>query len=756
MAIVTERRAIRADGPEKVTGSGRYAADLTMTGMLHAKLRYAGVASGRITRLDTARARAIPGVFAVLTQADVPDVRYGPFVKDRTLFAHDVVRYEGEIVAAVAALTPEIAQAAADAIELEIEPLPYVGDVEAAMEDGAPLVHEEWAAYGADEDVERDRNVASFSSIERGDVDAAMAAADEVVRTRLVADASHAVPIEPRAIVAQWQGEKLTVWSSTQVPFDTRSGIAETLELPESRVRVIVPHLGGGFGGKCGFHQEAHVAALARKAGRPVRLLFSRREEFLVPDRRREEMVFELETGVMRDGTMVARRGKVVIDNGAYTADAAFFPQLAAMHVAGPYRIPNVAITSHLVYTHRQPSGSVRAPTAPQACWALEQHIDEVARAVGLDGLELRRRNVLGTGDEGPSGQVYDVIGARDCLEQAAALAEYGKELPEDEAIGIAIGWWPSFPAASGAYVKLNADGSGVIVTGAQECGTGAVMALRQLAADELGMAPEDFTLLYQDTDAGPYDMGATGSQTTFNNGRAVLIAADEVALQLRRMTAEELEAAPEDIELVDGHARVVGSPGRQVAIADLAARAQEGELLLGRGSGAPGDAPGLRGSTCIGDLGMAAWVAPQFSSHAVHVRLDRDTGVARVLAVSAAHDSGTILNPLGAEGQVEGGVLMGIGQALSEGTRYDDEGHQRNAMLLEYKLQTIMDAPPIRIAWVQNAAQDGGPHGAKGLAEAPNVTTAAAIGNALAQIVGRHVPQLPMTPERVWEAMAR
>ena len=604
--------------------------------------------------------------------------------------------------------------------------------------------------------MERDRNVASFSSIEQGDVDAAMAGADEVVRTRLVADASHAVPIEPRAIVAQWQGEKLTVWSSTQVPFDTRSGIAETLELPESRVRVIVPHLGGGFGGKCGFHQEAHVAALARKAGRPVRLLFSRREEFLVPDRRREEMVFELETGVMRDGTMVARRGKVVIDNGAYTADAAFFPQLAAMHVAGPYRIPNVAIASHLVYTHRQPSGSVRAPTAPQACWALEQHIDEVARAVGLDGLELRRRNVLGTGDEGPSGQVYDVIGARDCLEQAAALAEYGKDLPEDEAIGIAIGWWPSFPAASGAYVKLNADGSGVIVTGAQECGTGAVMALRQLAADELGMAPEDFTLLYQDTDAGPYDMGATGSQTTFNNGRAVLIAADEVALQLRRMTAEELEAAPEDIELVDGHARVVGSPGRQVAIADLAARAQDGELLLGRGSGAPGDAPGLRGSTCIGDLGMAAWVAPQFSSHAVHVRLDRDTGVARVLAVSAAHDSGTILNPLGAEGQVEGGVLMGIGQALSEGTRYDDEGHQRNAMLLEYKLQTIMDAPPIRIAWVQNAAQDGGPHGAKGLAEAPNVTTAAAIGNALAQIIGRHVPQLPMTAERVWEAMAR
>jgi CO/xanthine dehydrogenase Mo-binding subunit len=487
-------------------------------------------------------------------------------------------------------------------------------------------------------------------------------------------------------------------------------------------------------------------------------MVFSRREEFLVPDRRREGMVIELETGVTRDGAILARRASVLIDNGAYTADAAFFPQLAAMHLAGPYRIPHLRIDAQLVYTNRQPSGSVRAPTAPQACWALEQHVDAVARRLGIDGLELRRRNVIDTGDEGPSGQLYDQIGLRECLERAAELSGYDAELPEDEAIGIAVGWWPSFAAASGAYVKLNADGSGVIVTGAQECGTGAVMALRQLAAKELGMEPEDFSLLYQDTDAGPYDMGATGSQTTLNNGRAVLAAATEVADQLRRLTADELEAAPEDIELVDGHARVVGSPGRRIAIATLADKAHgdDGELLLGRGSGAPGATPALRGSTCIGDMGMAAFMAPQFSCHAVHLRLDRDTGVARVLAVSAAHDSGTILNPQGAEGQVEGGVLMGIGQALSEGTRYDDAGRQRNAMLLEYKLQTIMDAPPIRIAWVQSPTADGGPHGAKGLAEAPNVTTAAAIGNAIAKLIGRHVEQLPMTAERVWEAMSR
>ena len=753
MAIATERRTIRADGPDKVTGSGRYAADLTFTGMLHAKLRYADVPRGRITRLDVSRARSMPGVFAVLTQDDVPDVRYGPYVQDRTLFAAGEVRYEGEIVAAVAAMTPEQAQAAADAIELEIEPLPAVNDLEAALQPGAPLVHEAWAEYTAGEGVERDRNVAAFSAIERGDIDAGMAEADEIVRTRYVADAAHAVPIEPRAIVAQWQGDKLTVWSSTQVPFDTRSGVAETLQLPESRVRIIVPHLGGGFGGKCGFHQEAHVAALARAARRPVRLLFSRREEFIVPDRRREEMILELETGVKRDGTIVARRGRVLVDNGAYTADAAFFPQLAAMHAAGPYRIPHVRIDAQLIYTNRQPSGSVRAPTAPQACWALEQHVDAVARAIGMDGLELRRINLLDTGDVGPSGQTFEEIGVRECLERAVALAGYDDELPEDEAIGVAVGWWPSFPGASGAYVKLNADGSGVIVTGAQECGTGAVMALRQLAAEQLGMRADDFTLVYQDTDAGPYDIGATGSQTTLNNGRAVMLAADQVAEQLRKLTADELEADPADIELVEGHARVVGSPARQVSIPALAAIAQDGELLLGRGSGAPPGAPPLRGSTCIGDLGMAAFTAPQFSCHAVRIRLDRDTGVVRVLAVAAAHDSGTILNPQGAEGQVEGGVLMGIGQALTEGTRYDDEGRQRNPMLLEYKLPTIMDAPPIRIAWVEAAASDGGPHGAKGLAEAPNVTTAGAIGNAIAKLLGRHVEQLPMTAERVWAA---
>ena len=755
MTAATKPRFIRADGPDKVTGSGRYTADLTLTGMLAAKFRYADIAHARITKLDVSAARAMPGVMAVLTADDVPDVRFGPFVQDRTLFARDVVRFEGEVIAAVAATTATIAQKAVDAIVVEFEPLPVITDLEIALAADSPLVHTDWEAYGAAGELVRDRNDASFSSISKGDVDAGLAEADHVITSRYVADGSHAAPIEPRAVVAQWEGNKVTIWTSTQVPFDARGGVCETLGLPANRVRIIVPHLGGGFGGKCGFHYEAHIAALAKVAKRPVRLVFSRREEFVAPDRRREGMVIDITTGVRNDGSITARKAWIAIDNGAYTADSGFFSQLASMHVSGPYRIPNLYVEGHLVYTNHQPSGSVRAPTAPQSCWAIESHTDEVAAALGMDPVEFRRRNAVDTGVEGPSGQTYGEIGVQQCIEEATKLVGYGRALPDDEAIGVAIGWWPSFAVASGAYIKIDGDGSGQIITGAQECGTGSVMTLRQLAAEELGMDPEDFQLIYQDTSVAPYDMGATGSQTLFNNGRAVVAAAGQIAEQLKALAAEHLEASPADIVLANGHAHVAGTPSSTVSIAELAGIAGGGELLIAHGSGTPPSAPPLAGSSCVGDVGMASFVAPQFSCHAVRIRLDRDTGVVRVLEVGAAHDSGTIINETGALGQIQGGVMMGIGQALTEGTLYDDKSRQRNAALLEYKLQTCADAPTIHTHFVQINTPDAGPRGAKGLAEAPNVATAAAISNALARLLGRPVRRLPMTAERVWETIA-
>ncbi len=750
-AVEERRTFIRPDGLEKVTGAGRYTADLTLTGQLYAKFRYSDHTHARIVRIDTSKAKALPGVAAVLTHEDVPDVKYGGLVKDRYLFAKDVVRFEGDIVAGVAAATPEIAQRAVELIEVEYEPLPPVTDFVAAMADGAPLVHADWETDNRDEALGSRGNVLGYSTIVKGDADAAMAAADVVVRSRFVTDGVQGVPIEPRAVIAQWQGDRVTVWSSTQVPYAARSGIAHVLQIPESKVRVIVPLLGGGFGAKCDFHFEGHVAALARAAGRPVKLVFSRREEFTAPQHRREGMVIELETGARRDGTLVARRGRLVLDKGAYCGEGGFFAQMAAMHACGPYVIENVFVESSLVYTNNQPSSSIRAPTAPQVCWALEQHMDELAAALELDPVELRRRTLIEEGAEGPTRQVFERVGAKETLEKAVELIGYGQELPEDEAIGVACGWWPCFAASSGAYVQLNADGTGTIVTGAQENGSGAAVALPLLAAEALGMRPEDFSLLHQDTDAAPWDMGSCGSQTTFNSGRAVLAAALDLREQLLDAAAEELEAAREDLELVDGAVRVVGSPDKAVTIADLAG---SGGPFMGKGSGELPEQPACDAEACVGRLGNESFLAPQLFTHAVRVRVDRETGVVRVLQVAAAHDSGTIVNPIGADGQVYGGVVMGIGQALTEGMQLDEQGRQRNPHLLDYKLVTAADAPRIDIAWVEIPAPNAGPKGSKGIGEPPSVPTPGAIANAVAKVIGARVRRLPMTPERVWEAM--
>jgi CO/xanthine dehydrogenase Mo-binding subunit len=745
------RTFVRPDGKEKVTGAGRYTADLNVTGQAHAAFRYADHTHARIVSLDTARARGLPGVLAVVTHEDVPDVLYGGMVQDRRLFARDTVRFEGDIVAGVAALTPEIAREAAALIEVEYEPLPALTDFAAAQDEGAVLVHPGWEEYRGSRALGRSGNTLGHSTIVKGDADAAMAQADFVVKSRFRTDPVQGAAIEPRAIIAEWAGDRVTVWSSTQVPYAARAGVATTMAIPESQVRVIVPLLGGGFGSKCDFHFEGHVAALARAAGRPVKLVFSRREEFVAVGHRREGMVIELETGARADGTLVARRGRLLLDSGAYCGEGGFFAQMAAMHACGPYVIENVEIESFLNYSNNQPSSSIRAPTAPQVCWAVEQHMDELAEALGIDPVELRRRTLIENGAEGPTRQVYEHVGIKETLERAVELVGYGQELPDDEAIGVACGWWPCFAANAGAYVQLNPDGTGTIVTGAQENGSGAVMAMPAFVAAELGMRAEDFTLHYQDTDAAPWDMGSCGSQTTFNSVRAVLAATDEVRAQLLEAAAEKLEAAPADLELADGTVRVKGSPEQSVAISKLAG----GGTFHGKGSGPLPESPPVDAEGCLGRLGLESFLAPQTITHAVRVKVDRDTGVARVLQVVAAHDSGSVLNPLGANGQVYGGVLMGLGQALTEGTQLDDAGRQRNPHLLDYKLLTASDAPQIEIAWVEIDTPNAGPKGSKGIGEPPCVPTAGAVANAIAKVIGARVRALPMTPERVWAASA-
>jgi CO/xanthine dehydrogenase Mo-binding subunit len=328
--------------------------------------------------------------------------------------------------------------------------------------------------------------------------------------------------------VAQWQGDSVTVWSSTQVPYVARSGVATTLELPESHVRIIVPHLGGGFGGKCEFHYEAHVAALARATSRPVRLVFSRSEEFIAPDHRREGQVIELETGVMKDGTLVARRGRLIArQRQAQKRAPPAAPRCAQTGRTDPQRVDRRQPGLH---QHGAFHLWAAAPAAPRRLLGRRALVGPVAASMGWTRSSSGAGTSWEEGDSTATNQVLEPIGAAETLERAVELIGYGKELPDDEAIGVGIGWWPSFGGPSGAFVKLNGDGSGTIITGAQECGTGAVMALPLLVAEELGMRPEDFSILAQDTDAGGWDAGASGSQTTFNNGRAVIEAARRCA----------------------------------------------------------------------------------------------------------------------------------------------------------------------------------------------------------------------------------
>ena len=369
---------------------------------------------------------------------------------------------------------------------MEYEPLPALTDFVAAMDPDAPLVHADWSSYERDEQMVADGNTISYATIVKGDADAAMAQADVVVKSRYESDASQGVPIEPRAVLAEWSGDQVTIWSSTQVPYAARSGARRPCRSRSERS-------GGRRSWAVG---SGEVRSAFRGAGgRPRTCRAPSGAVGLLPrggvpgDRPTSRgIVMEFETGAMRDGRLVARRARLVLDKGAYCGEGGFLGQMAAMHACGPYVIDAISVESFLNYSNRQPSGSVRAPTAPQVCWGLEQHMDEVARELGIDPVELRRRTLIEEGAEGPTRQVFDEIGVKQTLERAVEMIGYEQDLPEDEAIGVAVGWWPSGPAPSGAYIHLNGDGSGTIVTGAQENGGGAVMAMPAFVAEELGM----------------------------------------------------------------------------------------------------------------------------------------------------------------------------------------------------------------------------------------------------------------------------
>ncbi|MFQ5828311.1 MAG: xanthine dehydrogenase family protein molybdopterin-binding subunit [Candidatus Methylomirabilia bacterium] len=735
----------RLDAPGKVTGTAVYAADFALPGMLWGKVLRSSEPHARIVRIDPSGATALPGVRAVLTAADLPDVRYGGALKDETVFARGKVRYVGQPVAAVAATTLEAAEAALAAIEVVYEPLLAVLDIEAALAPGAPLVHEEWQSYTAIPILHREGNICNRARIIAGDVERGFAEADRIFEHRFTTSMVHQGYTEPRAAVAAWDSAgQVTIWSNTQLPFDVQNTLAEILELPPSKIRVLVPGIGGGFGGKLRVGVEHFAALLAKRAGRPVKVITTGAEE-LTAAYPRQGTVIELKTGVTRAGRITAKQGRIYFDTGAFGGSGPGVASVATLILAGPYRIPNLFLEGYAVYTNKTNCGSFRAPSGPQANFAVESQMDIMADALGTDPLELRLKNIVREGDEGPTGQVLTGVGLEECLARAAEAIGWKERKPKAwRGKGIACGWWTTTGGSSGVYVKINPDGTVALNTGAVEIGTAALTGAAQVLAEALSVDLSDITLVSADTYATPFDFGAQGSRTAFSVGNACRVAAEDLKRQLFALASHQLGVPAEQLELRDRH---VVALGKRIPLVDLARLSQQsGGGLIAHGTfiapPTPYDTKRVEAHV------YPVFHSPSFHAHAVELSVDAETGEVTLHRYVVAQDVGFAINPTYVEGQIEGGVAQGLGQALSEEIVYED-GRVLNPNLTDYKMPTTLDIPKIESIVVQRRSAVG-PYGAKGVGEPPNIEPPAAVANAVAAATGVRITSLPVTAEKV------
>jgi CO/xanthine dehydrogenase Mo-binding subunit len=733
---------VRRDARVRATGAAGYTEDIAVPGMLHAVLVPSPVASGRIVRVDTEDALAVEGCVRVLTAADVPDRRYGNFLQDQPILARDVVGFVGEPVAIVAATSRAAARRAAAVVRVRIEPLPAAVDLAEALTGGAPRVH------GGE------TNVLDACAIRRGDVERALAQAHRVVTTRIESHRVHQAYLEPRAVLVEPTEDGISVTMSTQQPFHIRAGLAELFEIPVGKVEVRVPAIGGGFGGKLHFGFAPQATAMALATGRPVRLVCSRAED-MVTGAPRENSIVELKSAVDGDGRIRARRAEILLDAGAYALDTPALVSMAAFYATGPYDVEALDVSCRGVYTNTCPTGSFRGPTGPQLVYAVEAHMDEIADELGVDRLELRRRNFVARGQRGPTGEL---LRAKPAIEECLAIAEQRLDAfrrdraadPGDGRLrgyGLACAWWSTLGTPSSATVEAHEDGSVTVSTGGTEIGTGAVSTgVPALVADELGLRLEDVHLRSGSTRDAPFESGSRGSRTQYSAGNAALIAGREVARQLKDEAALLLEVAPEDLRLTGGRVEVAGVPGASLPLAKVvrSAMARSGPVVA-TGRYRAENAP-LEGSVVEQAEGRFDRLnEPTFHCHGVEVALDEETGRIEVLRYVAVHDAGRIVNPVGARGQVEGGVVQGIGYALTEQLITDRDGRIRNGDLVDYRIPTIADVPDsIETVFVESSPATNGPRGAKGLGEPPVILPAAAIGAALRDILGRQPHRLP------------
>ena len=747
---VVGRSVPRVDGVDKVTGRARYVSDLALPGMLHCAVLRSPHAHARVACLDPSRARAMPGVHAVITAADLAfcDLYYGPAFRDRPILAVDVARYAGEPVAAAVADDLATAEAALDAIEVDYEPLAAVTSVEEALAPGAPLVHtgEPQAGHFADLSTLRPipgSNVCHQFDFARGRGAAGFDEADTVVEGTYRFPRVQHYSMEPHAAVAAWDEEGgLTIWASTQNPYSVRVELAKRFGVPQSRIRIVVPLLGGGFGGKAYAKLEPLASAAARLVRRPVRLALTADDAFRTV--RRCDARVTVRLGFRRDGTLVAAACDAAFDVGAYADIGPRVVQKGTYTVTGPYRVPHVHLHSAAVYTNTTPGSAFRGFGVPQLAWAVESLMDEAARRLDHDPVELRRGNLLGHGEEFAPGDTPIDGKFEESLSRAAESIGWAQAAAADRGRGVAMMMKASIaPSVSEAIVRLFADGSVTVLASTVEMGQGARTVMAQIAAEVLAVPLDRVHVATPDTAITPYDQSTTSSRSTTMVGRAVMEAAEEVRAELLRLGARRLDAAAGALRLDDGH--VVGRD-RRVPYPDLFRDrfGMAGGELIGRGVVAPGrtSAP-LGGSTPFWETAVGA----------AEVSLDHETGAITVEHYVSVADIGRRINPLQCEGQDEGAVMQGLGHTLFEEMVYEG-GQLLNGNLADYRVPRAGDMPArMTSRFVENA--DGpGPFGAKGAGEGALVPVSPAVANALARLTGLRITELPLTPERVWRAL--
>ncbi len=736
-------RPIRPDGVEKVTGKALYGADVHLPDLVHGAVLRSPHAHARIRSIDTGAAEALPGVLAVVTHADLPAVadtvidtgEGAASASDMSLnvLAGDKALYRGHAVAAVAAASAHEALAALDAIAVDYEPLPPVLSVRDAMREDAPLLDENRRTKQPDGELsDTASNVAAHTRFEGGDVEAAFADADAVVEREFDTKMVHQGYIEPHNGTANWNPDgTLTVWTSTQGAFAVRGMLAELLRLPVSRIRVIPMEIGGGFGGKIGIYLEPLAALLSRQCGRPVQLTMDRTDVFQA-------------TGPTSGGHM---KGRLAVKDGVITAaevslafEAGAFPgspvMAGAMCMLSPYDVANFRVDAYDVVVNKPKVAAYRAPGAPNAAFCVEQLIDELARESGADPLAFRMRNSAREGTRMITGVAHPRIGHEETIEAARDSDHYQSPIEgPNRGRGVASGFWFNAGMQSSVIASVNPDGTVNLIEGSTDIG-GTRAALAMQLAETLGIPYDAVRPTVADTDSVGHNDVTGGSRTAYASGQAVYEAGLDIQRQLVERAARLWECEAADVSFADGELRHASDADKRLTFAELAGKQMEtGGPLQGRGSvvaRSPGAAYGV---------------------HVVDVEVDPDTGKVDILRYTIAQDAGTAVHPAYVEGQMQGGVVQGIGWALNEEYYYNEDGRMENASFLDYRMPTSLDLPMIDTIIVE-VPNPGHPYGVRGVGEVPIVPPLAAIANAIHDATGHRFTELPISPRRVVEEL--